>query len=121
MATEQPGPPADIAWALARLRATHGRARIDRLVDSIGCSRKHLTVRFTREFGMPPKAMARVLRFGHAIRCIRRGDVASWADLAARCGYADQSHLSRDFRVMSGDSPRALIRRALPDDAGFID
>ncbi len=117
-ATTRP-PPTDVAWALGRLHATRGRIGVARLAEEAGCSRKHLTVRFAREFGLPPKAMGRVLRFDHALQRLRHGGFASWAELAARCGYADQSHLGREFRAIAGDSPLALARRILPDDGGF--
>jgi AraC-like DNA-binding protein len=51
-----------------------------------------------RESGVPPKLFARILRFDHAIRLMRRDQVPSWAELADACGYADQAHLTRDFR-----------------------
>ena len=116
-ATDEPA--ADITWALGQLRATQGRVQVSRLAESIGCSRKHLTVRFTRAFGMPPKVMGRVLRFDHALQRVRVGRFTSWADLAASCGYADQAHLGREFLALAGDWPSALLRRTLPDDGGF--
>jgi hypothetical protein len=37
---------------------------------------------------MPPKRLARILRFDHAIRLMRCDQVTSWAELAEACGYA---------------------------------
>ena len=34
------------------------------------------------------------------------------AELAARLGYCDQAHLSRDFTAMTGLTPRAYLRRS---------
>jgi AraC-like DNA-binding protein len=113
--------PRELFWALRRLEATHGRIGVNDLAGEIGCSRKHLTVRFRREFGMPPKLFARVARFDHAVRLFRRGHVASWAQLASDCGYADQAHLTRDFCEFAGNPPAAFARRKLPDEGGFVD
>jgi hypothetical protein len=67
-----------------------------------------------------PKLLARTLRFDRAIRLIGGGRVAGLADLAAASGYADQAHLSREFRVFAGSAPAAFLRRRLPDDGGFL-
>jgi AraC-like DNA-binding protein len=113
--------PRDLVWALQRLQASSGRIGVAALAGQLGCSRKHLSVRFRREFGMPPKLFARVLRFDHALRMLRREPVASWAGLADACGYADQAHLARDFREFAGSPPTAFLCRRLPDEGGFVD
>jgi AraC-like DNA-binding protein len=107
------------AWNLQH--ATGGRIAIADLADSIGCSRKHLSVRFDREFGLSPKRLARIVRFDRAIRIMRHGEMTSWSDLAAQCGFADQAHMAREFVAFAGDPPTALLRRRLPDEGGFID
>lgn len=107
------------AWNLQHARG--GRVPVSELADSIGCSRKHLSVRFDREFGMSPKLLSRIMRFDRAIRIVRYGEVTGWSDLAAQCGYADQAHMAREFVAFAGDPPTALLRRRLPDDGGFVD
>jgi AraC-like DNA-binding protein len=111
----------DLEWAWNLQHARGGRVTVSELADTIGCSRKHLTVRFDREFGLSPKLLARIMRFDRAIRIVRFGEVTSWSDLAAQCGYADQAHMAREFAAFAGDPPTALLRRRLPDDGGFVD
>jgi AraC-like DNA-binding protein len=111
----------DLVWAMRRLRASSGRIGIAALAEELGCSRKHLSVRFKREFGMTPKLFARVLRFDSALRGLRSGAGSGWAQLADACGYSDQAHLSRDFTAFAGSPPEAFWRRALPDEGGFVD
>ncbi len=55
---------------------------------------------------MPPKAFARMLRFERAAGLLAAGH--SPADVGADCGYADQSHLNRDFRGFAGCTPGAF-------------
>ncbi len=114
-------PPRDLVWALRRMQASAGRIGVAALAAEIGCSRKHLTVRFGREFGMAPKPFARVLRFDRAVRLLRHGQLAGWAELADVCGYSDQAHLTRDFRAFAGSPPAAFLCRGLPDGGGFVD
>jgi AraC-like DNA-binding protein len=121
LARSHHGPPRDLIWALRRIEATSGRIRVNAVAKELGCSRKHLTVRFRREFGLPPKLFARVARFDHAVQLLRRNRVASLADLACVCGYADQAHLTRELDEFAGSPPTAFLRRKLPDEGGFVD
>jgi AraC-like DNA-binding protein len=114
-------PPRDLVWAWHRLQASVGRVAIGVLAKELGCSRKHLTLRFHHEFGISPKLLARILRFDRADWLIGAGRVAGLADLAAASGYADQAHLSREFRAFAGSAPAAFLRRRLPDEGGFMD
>jgi AraC-like DNA-binding protein len=53
-------PPRDLVWAWHRLQASGGRVAVGALAKELGCSRKHLTLRFRREFGVSPKLLARI-------------------------------------------------------------
>jgi AraC-like DNA-binding protein len=103
-------PPArpDVAFAWRRLEETCGRVRIGALAAELGCSRKHLTARFHDQIGLAPKAAARLLRFDAALALVRAG--RGGAEIAARCGYADQAHLVNEFRAFSGTTPAAFAR-----------
>jgi AraC-like DNA-binding protein len=113
--------PCGLVWALQRLEANAGQVGVASLAKELGWSRKHFSVCFRREFGVPPKLFARILRFDHAVRRLRRNQVESWAELADVCGYADQAHLTRDFRAFAGGPPASFMRRKLPDEGGFVD
>ena len=113
--------PRDLAWALRRLQDSAGRVGVGALAEELGCSRKHLTTRFRREFGMAPKLLARVLRFDRATRLLKGGHAASLAALADACGYADQAHMTREFRAFAGSPPTGFLRHLLPDEGGVVD
>lgn len=113
-AQEGPVPSPIVAWALARLRASAGRQRIGALAAELGCSRRHLAVRFHEQVGLAPKTVARLLRFEHVCRQID-ANPRRWADIAFDAGYCDQAHLNRDFRDLAGTTPSDFLARRIAD------
>ena len=111
-------PPPAVLCAWHRLVASGGRVSIGAIVGEIGCSQRHLIAQFRQEIGLTPKTLARVLRFGRAVRIIKAGG-AELSDIALDCGYYDQAHFSRDFRAFAGVTPTELIASQLPDRGGF--
>lgn len=100
-------PSPEVAWAWRRLRETDGRVRIGALAAELGWSRKRIVARFRDEIGLPPKAVAKLLRFERA-RAL--AGTMPWAELAFACGYADQSHLVNDFRAVTGRTPETFLQ-----------
>jgi AraC-like DNA-binding protein len=96
---------AETAEAMHRLVVARGDLDIAALASDVGWSRRHLTDQFGAEFGVTPKAMARVLRFERSKALFVRGAGATLATIAAECGYADQSHMAREWRSLAGASP----------------
>ena len=118
MADAEPERP-DVAWAFERLSATHGAIGVSALCTELGCSRRHLTRRFGEEVGLPPKALARVLRFRRVLALVQRpGGTARFAQIAAEAGYYDQPHLNRDFRDLAGCTPTEYLARVMPEGRG---
>lgn len=102
--------PAEIAWAYDRIIMSGGRFRVSSLAGRLGWSRKHLSAKFSDAIGVGPKTLSRIVRFNRALG-LSRQDKSDWADIAADCGYADQSHLVREFRDLAGQTPTALAVR----------
>lgn len=95
----------------SRIESSRGAVRVADLADEVGWSRRHLTGRFTDEFGIGPKQAARIERFQRARDLLGRG--LAVADVAAGCGYADQAHLTREFRTLGGCTPTQWRRESL--------
>jgi AraC-like DNA-binding protein len=85
-------------------------ASVTEVAACVGLSHRRLIEVFSAEVGMTPKLFARVQRFQRALAAARQRTSADWAGLALASGYADQSHLIRDFLAFSGFSPETLLR-----------
>jgi AraC-like DNA-binding protein len=77
------------------------------IAERVGLSARQLQRRSAAAFGYGTKTLSRILRMQRALDLIRDGSRA--ADSAARVGYADQSHLSREVRDLAGVSIGQLI------------
>ncbi|MEU8777379.1 helix-turn-helix domain-containing protein [Streptomyces sp. NPDC048606] len=112
----RPSPVVMEAWQ--RLRATGGRASIGELAEATGRSRRRLEILFGEQIGLPPKVLARVLRFQNAVT-LPPVPGRSLAETAALCGYYDQAHFNREFRALTGLTPTRFGRLSatLPEPA----
>ncbi len=103
------------AWQLAEV--TNGRCRVQDLAVEVQLSPRQLRSLMVAELGLSPKELCRLFRFDYVIAGLARGGM-SLADVAAEAGYADQSHLTREFRQMAGCSPTTWLaeeRRNIQD------
>lgn len=102
----------EVAWAFAALRHSHGAVPVAVLADRVGWSRRHLTGQFIREIGLAPKEVGRIARFEHARTLLPRPGQPGLAHVATAAGYADQSHLNREWRALAGCSPSAWMEES---------
>jgi AraC-like DNA-binding protein len=102
--------------------ATHALesgARIDGLAHSLGATPRTLERRVIAGTGLPPATLRRVMRFRRAFRLLDGAPRGTWAEVATQSGFADQSHMIRDFRQFAGCSPSEFFG-AGPDLARAI-
>ncbi|WP_121720762.1 helix-turn-helix domain-containing protein [Streptomyces sp. E2N171] len=103
------GPPDPL---LTRLVAALDAGRpVAGTADELGLGARQLHRRSLTAFGYGPKTLARVLRMRRALALARAG--VPFAETALRAGYADQPHLSREVRSLTGVALRELV----PPDA----
>jgi transcriptional regulator GlxA family with amidase domain len=105
-------PRPEVARALDRLIATNGEMTVAALAEDVGWSRRHLSACFTHELGITPKLFGRVLRFQRARRYVVDPGI-SLGEAAALAGYADQAHMTHEWREFSGSAPGAWLAAEL--------
>jgi AraC-like DNA-binding protein len=105
LAGHLPGDPPAHGLRVAAIRLARGYSAAD-TADDLGWTTRTLHRRCLDAFGYGPSVLRRVLRFRRAVALLRAG--VTPAETAARVGYADQPHLSREVRALAGVSPGRL-------------
>ncbi len=101
--------PPDPAVQAAVRRLLDPGQRVDELAQWLGFSERQLRRRFLAAVGYGPKTLQRVLRLRRFLAELGGRD--GLAAAAASAGYADQAHLARDCRTLTGLTPGQLAAR----------
>ena len=88
--------------------------RVSELARTHGTSVRTLQRLFAEHVGVGPKAVLDRYRVLAAAE-LARTPPSSWADAAARLGYADQAHLTADLTATFGAPPAAYARAEAAD------
>lgn len=83
---------------------------MDEVAARIPCSRTQLNRQFQNLLHMTPTAFLMAQRIQAARRLLVSSD-AQVAEIAVAVGFCDQSHLTRRFRLVTGETPAAFRRK----------
>lgn len=92
------------------------RSRIDEpwrvadIAEIAGLSTKQLERLTHRAMGLPPRAIVQRLRIEHAVRLMGATQLTA-GEVAAACGFYDQSSFTRQFRAVLGLPPGVYRRQ----------
>jgi AraC-like DNA-binding protein len=93
------------------------------LSSSVAGSKRTTERRIKAAAGLSLRTMKRMSRAEQALMTARAeldAGKISWSDVAADTGYADQSHMTRDTRALTGLSPGALAHMVEHDDSYWL-
>ncbi|MBM7169864.1 helix-turn-helix transcriptional regulator [Streptomyces sp. G44] len=93
------------AWR--QLESAQGMLAPTALAERLECSQRQLERRCGEQLGLTPKRLARVLRLQHAATLLAAG--IRPGEVAPRCGFYDQAHLTREFTAMTGLPPLRFV------------
>lgn len=94
--------------------ARHGAISVSEMADTVRVGRRQLERRFLASVGITPKVACRIARFRWTIGLLHRDPTTPLAEVTFAAGYADQSHLTREFRLLGGLTPGAYRRERTP-------
>jgi AraC-like DNA-binding protein len=98
-------PTGDWPDMLARDLWAQPKIALETWAETMGLRPETVSRGFRRAFGVSPQSFRARVRLLRAITEIQGGE--NLAEIAAACGFSDQAHLSRSFRAVTGETPRA--------------
>jgi AraC-like DNA-binding protein len=102
-------PASQVAEAARLAEVNREVRRLADLCQLAGLGQRTLQRMFLQYAGVSPTWVIRRYRLLEAAESVREGNRVSWAEVAG-LGYADQAHLTRDFRAAIGQTPAAYAQ-----------
>jgi len=99
---------AEVEWSLRRITDSGGTATISDLAGDLGWSHRRLIARYRDAVGLPPKRVARIVRFERLAALVAGDPAIDWAEAALGCGFFDQAHMAREVRELADITPTQL-------------
>jgi AraC-like DNA-binding protein len=94
------------------LREANGNMPVSRVAAAAHVTVRTLERKFRQSSGYTVKGVSALMRFEQARNHLWLYPDSNLAGLAHELGYADQSHLSREFKRYSGTTPATFARKA---------
>ncbi len=84
---------------------------INKLAQKYGTTRKTICKQFEQHIGKTPSELKKIIRFRQALefRQRLRSIKTKFSDIAYQFNFFDQSHLIKDFRSITGMTPKDFL------------
>jgi AraC-like DNA-binding protein len=109
----EPAPEILHAWDLLTSPRAEG-IRIESLAKAVGWSRRHFSEVFGREVGLPPRQLARIIRFERSCHLVRSLPHATMTEVALAASYFDHAHMLHEWQALAGCRPTQWLAEELP-------
>jgi AraC-like DNA-binding protein len=96
----------------AAMREANGTLPVSQVAAAAHATVRTLERKFKQSSGYSVKDVSALMRFEQVRNRLWHHPDSNLAGLAHELGYADQSHLSREFKRFSGTTPAAFARKA---------
>lgn len=90
------------------------QTNIKGLADIACLSEKQFCRIFSEHIGTTPKDFLRIIRLQRTLSILQHNPKIGFAQLSYECGYTDQSHMIKEFRLFTGYTPKEYISRCAP-------
>ncbi|MEZ5306250.1 MAG: helix-turn-helix domain-containing protein [Pyrinomonadaceae bacterium] len=110
-----------VTSAITALMKAGGNLSTDDLLSGIPTARRTLERRFRKNVGLGIKQYSRLYRLRATGLSLISDIELSWADRAAMMGFSDQSHLIREFALITNRTPTELAAEIGIHDFGDLE
>ena len=101
-------PDKQIICAVDFIQFSKGQLSLSKVASEICLGQRQFERKFKSKIGVSPKTFAKVIRFKHAMRCLKNYPDKDLLSVALECGYYDHTHLIKDFKALSGSAPTSF-------------
>ena len=107
--------------SLQYINAGKGLYSIAQLIKYTGYTERHLDRKFNEWVGLSPKTYSNIVQLHCFLRLLKNAATgAGYTSLAYEAGYADQSHLIKSFKKITGITPSAYSTKTQKLAVNFI-
>jgi AraC-like DNA-binding protein len=110
----------DAEYCVNQIVETNGSASIAEIAARLHIGKRQLERKFVTAVGLPPKMLARILRFQHTLQLIENHEFISFTQVAYDGGFYDQAHFIKDFRQFTGLNPKKYFSENLEMAKFFV-
>ena len=100
--------------AVVRHIDNSAQTNVKQLADIACLSEKQLCRVFAENVGASPKDFLRIIRLQRTLHVLQNNPGIGFARLAYECGYADQSHMIKEFKQFTGCTPKEYLNCCAP-------
>ncbi len=91
------------------LLSANGNKTIKTIVENNLSKRRQLEREFSKQIGISPKQLGKVIRYQAALKRILNNESEKLTDIAYDGSYYDQAHFIKDFKEFTGTTPTAFL------------
>jgi AraC-like DNA-binding protein len=100
-----------IIRAVDLISLANGQLNLTGVAFDVCLSQRHFERKFKSAIGVSPKMFAKIFRFKHAVKYLHNCSHKDLVTIAEECGYYDYTHLQKDFKSLSGDTPTGFRQK----------
>ncbi len=91
----------------------NGQLSIDELSKQTNINRRQLERKFSKTIGLSPKQLSKTIRLQATLKMLLNKNFTSLTALAYKNEYYDQAHFIKDFKELTGYTPREFYGNSL--------
>lgn len=106
--------------AVETILTADGNLSIDEVSKQTNVNRRQLERQFSSAIGLSPKQLSKIIRLQATLKMLLNKEFTSLTALAYESTYYDQAHFIKDFKELTGFTPKEFYRNSLKMTSLFL-